>query len=101
MDQATMASHMNRGRKHETAATAASNAIPIGEFMKAGALKTSSDATADSTAKKHTSFRVLNVVILWALKIMNSHYSFKPSEDMSCLFTAMFLDIQKKTEKEN
>lgn len=37
MDQVPITSHMNRGRKHETAATAASNAIPVGEFMKADA----------------------------------------------------------------
>lgn len=99
MGEAALASHM-KGKKHEAAAAVASSAIPIREFMNADATKTSSDATAVSTAKKQTSLdvstknEVLKAEILWALKIMNSHYSFKSSEDTSRLFVAMFPDSQ-------
>ncbi|KAJ8333481.1 hypothetical protein SKAU_G00414890 [Synaphobranchus kaupii] len=99
MGEAALASHM-KGKKHETAAAIASSAIPISEFMNADATNTSSNATAVSTTKKQTTLdvatknEVIKAEILWALKIMNSHYSFKSTEDTSRLFTAMFPDSQ-------
>ncbi|KAL7385570.1 hypothetical protein ABVT39_024512 [Epinephelus coioides] len=98
MGEAALISHL-KGKKHETVAAVGSSAIPIGEFMN-DAVRISSNTTTVSTATKQTTLdvsakdEVLKAEILWALKIMNSHYSFKSSEDMSRLFTAMFLDSQ-------
>lgn len=85
-----------KGNKHQAGISSANSAVPICDFMEAE--RTSSRNTSVSTASKQTTLHVLaknevlRAEILWALKIMNSHYSFKSSEDTSCLFATMFLD---------
>lgn len=109
MGESALISHM-KGKKHESAVAAHKTAIPISEFINVQRVTGASDAptssstlatTPSSAATKTRTMldyasknEVLKAEVLWVLKIMNSHYSFKSSEDTSRLFTAMFPDSQ-------
>lgn len=99
MGEAALVSHL-KGKKHQAVASA-TNSLAIADFMTAVSTeRPSSSNTSVSSATKQTMIssdsknKVLKAEILWALKIMNSHYSFKSSEDTSKLFAAMFLDSE-------
>ncbi len=105
--EAALVSHM-RGRKHT--ATAASISNSIREFVDVGdnvtavtptPTQTTIAVAAISTARQTnldasdvTTTKVLKAEVLWALKVMNSHYSYKLSEDAACLFQATFPNSQ-------
>ncbi|KAK5900192.1 hypothetical protein CesoFtcFv8_009591 [Champsocephalus esox] len=97
MGEAALASHM-KGTKHQTAVAAVASSAMFRTFMNVDA--TPSNATSVSTATKQTTLNVpskhdvIKAEILWALKIMDSHYSYKSSEDTSRLFAAMFPDSE-------
>ncbi|KAL3042124.1 hypothetical protein OYC64_020135 [Pagothenia borchgrevinki] len=97
MGEAALASHM-KGTKHQTAAAVASSAMSISTFMNVDAANTPSNATSVSTATKQTTLNVpskhevIKAEILWIY--MDSHYSYKSSEDTSRLFAAMFPDSE-------
>lgn len=99
MGEAALASHM-KGTKHQTTAAAVASSAMVSTFMNVDAANTPSNSTSVSTATKQTTLNVpskhevIKAEILWALKIMDSHYSYKSSEDTSRLFAAMFPDSE-------
>lgn len=102
MGEAALVSHM-KSKKHQAVASA-TNSLAITDFMSTVSTeRASSNITFSSaSATKQTTItgtcdsknEVLKAEILWALKVMNSHYSFKSSEDTSKLFAAMFPDSE-------
>lgn len=96
MGEAAFVSHM-KGKKHQAAASAA-NSLAIADSMTTERPSSSnmsvSSATMQTTTCTDTKNKVLRAEILWALKIMNSHYSFKSCEDTSHLFATMFRDSE-------
>ncbi|XP_019127348.1 uncharacterized protein LOC109141461 [Larimichthys crocea] len=99
MGEAALVSHL-KGKKHQVLASA-TNRLAITDFMTTVTTERPSTssvvlsaATKQSTISSDSKNEVLKAEILWALKVMNSHYSFKSSEDTSKLFGAMFPDSE-------
>ena len=85
MGEAALTSHA-KGAKHQSAA--ASGAAPAFSPPQPGQLlRQTARLSLWSTAE-----------VMWALKVANSHYSFKSSEDASLLFQRMFPDSQIATQ---
>ncbi|CAL9702284.1 unnamed protein product [Knipowitschia caucasica] len=99
MGESALTSHM-KGKKHELAMRANAAAIPISQFIGASVQKTPTPrapTTTQGTLDFSSKNEVLKAEILWVLKVMNSHYSYKSSEGTSRLFAAMFPDSQIAT----
>ena len=85
MGEAALTSHA-KGAKHQSAA--ASGAAPAFSPPQPGQLlRQTARLSLWSTAE-----------VMWALKVANSHYSFKSYEDASLLFQRMFPDSQIATQ---
>ncbi|KAK0151782.1 hypothetical protein N1851_006846 [Merluccius polli] len=104
MGEAALSSHA-KGSKHQSAAASEATATPITGFFTTPRTTTTSSSTSLSSATKQASITdavmkndVLTAEIMWALKMVNSHYSFKSSEDASLLFRRMFPDSQIATQ---
>lgn len=106
MGEVGLVNHM-KGKKHMAAAECCrSNSVR--EFFRPGngvtavssaPTQTAIDAAAAISTARQTNLNastteVLKAEVLWALKVMNSHYSYKSSEDVARLFQAMFPDSQ-------
>lgn len=105
MGEAALSSHA-KGAKHQSAAAAVhqSASNPIAGFFTQvtddGTTSASCSASLSSTTKQGTILsavsrnETLTAEVLWALKVANSHYSYKSCEDISQLFQVMFPDSQ-------
>lgn len=94
MGEAALTSHM-KGKKHATAVSAAKT-IPINVFL-GGANATAPNAssttnTTQASLDYSSKNEVMKAEIRWVLKVLNSHYSYKSSEDIAKVFTDMFPD---------
>lgn len=104
MGEAALTSHA-KGGKHQSAAAREATATPITGFLTTARATATPSSTSLSSATKQafitdavTKNEVLTAEVMWALKVANSHYSFKSSEDASLLFRRMFPDSQIATQ---
>jgi len=95
MGEAALTSHA-KGIKHQSAAASEAKSNPITGFLTTARATATPSSTSLSLAKQSsitdmvTKNEVLTAEVMWALKVANSHYSFKSSEDASLLFQRMF-----------
>ncbi|KAK0143227.1 hypothetical protein N1851_018653 [Merluccius polli] len=101
MGEAALTSHA-KGAKHKAVvAVREGSSMTITSFFSSPSTSTSVTPTAGSsqgtiqgTISNVTRQDSLRAEVLWALKVANSHYSFKSCEDVTKLFSAMFPDSQ-------
>ncbi len=100
MGEAALSSHA-KGAKHQSAAAAACSTAPnpiTGFFTRVTDVTPapSCGASFSATVKQGTILsaasrnETLTAEVLWALKVANSHYSYKSCEDKGQLFQSMF-----------
>lgn len=105
MGEAALTSHA-KGTKHQAVVAAREgSSMSLTSFFSPPSTSTSVTPTAGSsicqtqgtrqgTISNVTRQESLRPEVLWALKVANSHYSFKSCEDVSELFSVMFPDSQ-------
>ncbi len=102
MGEAALSSHA-KGAKHQSAAAAACATAPnpiTGFFIRVTDVTPAPNcgASLSATVKQGTILsaasrnETLTAEVLWALKVANSHYSYKSCEDTGQLFQSMFPD---------
>ena len=102
-EAAALTSHA-KGSNHQSAAASEATATPITSFLTTARATATPSSTSLSLAKQSsitdmvTKNEVLTAEVMWALKVANSHYSFKSSEDASLLFQQMFPDSHIATQ---
>ena len=94
----------HKGAKHERFVKASRPAVPMSAFLeKTGpststvthaATSSSTVSTRPSSAQPFSSTDTLKAEIIWTLKAVSSHYSYKSCEDNGKVFAAMFPDSQ-------
>ncbi|CAM4672851.1 unnamed protein product [Leuciscus chuanchicus] len=106
MGESALASHA-KGAKHQAVVAAREgSSMTITSFFSPPSTSTDvrsiagssimcqTEGTRQGTISNVTRQDALRAEVLWALKVANSHYSFKSCEDVSALFSAMFPDSQ-------
>ena len=97
MGEGALVSHQ-KSKKHVQLIKAAKPAVPLANFLSSHQQE-SAEPTSASTGKSveaHcvSASDILKAEILWTLKVVSSHYSYKSCEDNGKIFAAMFPDCQ-------
>lgn len=101
MGEAALTSHA-KGSRHRSAAASGATVTPISVLFATAATASATPSALLASANKQTTLNdgavtkndILTAEVMWALKVANSHFSFKSSEDVSQLFRRMFPDSQ-------